>query len=132
MPDPTKYQLDHQYRQQRLAVIQRFGLYVTLILIAGFGFHCVTQCVRELAGRQTTASLLLYLYGALKAPRAVAIAIAYALAAITGTWGYGERRAKKRAIERLHPLARKAQAMIDEKKGSSNITLRGDTGPGDI
>lgn len=131
MPDPTEYQLNHQYRQQRLQVIQRFGLYITLIVIAALGFHCIAQCVRELAGRQTTASILLSLYMALKAPRAVAIAIAYAFASVTGTWGYGERRAKKRAIERLHPIARQAQAMIDAKKGSSNITLRGDTGPED-
>jgi hypothetical protein len=132
MAGPTKSQLEFHYRLQRLRVFQKFGLYITIIAVAALGFHCLYQCVRELAGRETTASLLLTLYAVLKAPRALAIALAYTLAGGTSTWGYLERRGKKRAIARLHPMARQAQQMFDPKKGSSKITLSGDTGPEDL
>lgn|SRR5665213_4176917 len=132
MAGPTKQQLDFQYRVQRLRLFQKFGLYVTVIVVAALASHCVFLCVRELAGKQTTASILLSLYAALKAPRALAIVLAYLLAGLASGWGYGERRAKKRAIARLHPMARQAQAMLDANKGSSGITLSGDTGPDDL
>lgn len=131
MAGPTKYQLDFQYRTQRLQVVRSFGFYVLIAVLGALFFHCIYQCVRELAGKQTTASILLNLYAALKAPRALAVALAYTLAALASAWGYGERRGKKRAIARLHPMARQAQVMLDANKGSSNITLSGDTGPGD-
>jgi len=132
MPGPSKSQLEFQYRVQRLRLFQKFGLYGTVVAVSALGFHCFYECVRELAGKQTTASVLLMIYAALKAPRALAIALAYLLAGLASTWGYGERRGKKRAIARLHPMARQAQAMIDANKGSSNITLSGDTGPEDL
>jgi hypothetical protein len=128
---PSKHQLEFQYRVLRLRLIQKLGLYGTIIAVAALGFHCLYLCVHDLAGKQTTASFLLSLYSVLKAPRAVAIAVAYLLTGLASSWGYGERRAKKRAIDRLHPMARQAQAMLDAHKGSSGITLSGDTGPED-
>lgn len=132
MAGPSKQQLEFQHKSHRLRVIQKFGFYATLVLVAWLITHCVYLCVRELAGRATTASFFLTLYMWLKAPRALALALAYLLTGSTAVWGAGERRAKKKAIARLHPMARKAQAMIDSKKGSSNITLSGDTGPDDL
>jgi hypothetical protein len=132
MSGPSKNQLEFQYRGQRLRVLQKFGLYITIMVVAFLGFHCIYLCVRELAGKETNASILLSLYAALKAPRPLAIALAYLLTGGATIWGYGERRGKKRAIARLHPMARQAQSLIDAQKGSSNITLSGDTGPEDL
>lgn len=132
MAPPEQYQLDHQYRMQRLRVIQKALLYVTMAVFGCFACYCVFLCVRELAGRQTTASLLVRLYATLKAPRALAIAIAYLLTGGTTVWALGERRSKKKLIARTHPLIRDAQRNLDPGKGSSNITLEGNTKPEDL
>ena len=132
MTGPTKAQLDHQFKMQLLRLCQKLAFYVTLVAIFWIVSYYLYLSIRELAGRQTTASILLSLYGILKAPRALSILFAYLFAALASAWGYGERRGKKRAIARLHPLARQAQLQVDPHKGSSKITPMGDTRPGDL
>jgi hypothetical protein len=132
MAGPEQYQLDHQYRMQRLRVVQQALLYFTMAAFGCFACYCMYLCVRELAGRQTTASILLSLYATLRAPRALAILLSYVLTGGTTIWAVGERKSKKKLIARTHPLIRDAQRSRDPGKGSSNITLEGNTKPEDL
>jgi hypothetical protein len=132
MAEVTKAQLDHAFRMRVVLLVQQITRYASFCLIAYLGFRYTYLSVKALAGRTTSADLLLYLYGAIKAPKAIAMAVSWILTGGTAAWGYGERRAKKKVIARLHPLAKQNQAKIDPKRGSSGITRSGDTGREDL
>lgn len=124
-------QLDHAFRMRLLLLVQQSLRYISYCVVFYFGFHCVYLCVQELAGRETSASLLLRVYGIIKAPRAIAFILSWLLTGSTAAWGYGERKGKKRAIARLHPQAKRNQELLDPARGSSGITQHGDTGEED-
>ena len=132
MSGPEQYQLDHQFRMQILSLLNKLLLYATFVILGYYCFQCITACIRELAGRQTNASIFLRVYAALRIPRTLAMVLAYVFAFGNAGWALGERRSKKKIIARTHPLIRDAQRVLDPNKGSSNITLHGNTGPEDL
>lgn len=132
MPKIPQSQLDHAYRMRVLSLAQQFGRYITYCVVFYLAFHCVYLCTKEIAGRSTSASLLLSLYGIIKTPRALALLISWVLTGSTAAWGYGERMSRKKAIARLHPQAKRNQEAFDPDRESSGITVRGDTGDEDL
>ena len=132
MPGPEQYQLDHQFRMALVRLVQKAILYATWIVLVYWMCHFGYLSVRELSGRQTNADILLRAYAFLKVPKALALVLANAWGIGATGWALAERRSKKNNIARTHVLIRDAQRLRDPGKGSSNITLQGDTAPEDI
>lgn len=132
MSPPSQRELDHQYRMSVLQSVQQVFRYVTYCVIAFLVTRYLFLSIRELAGRQTNADILVKAYADLRANKPIAVILSWLLTASATAWGFGERRARKRVIERLHPKAIDRQMARDPNRGTSGITSRGDTRPGDL
>jgi hypothetical protein len=92
---------------------------------------CFYGCVRELAGKVTWADLRFRVLANLSANRWAALIVSWSLTGGATTWALGERRLRKAHIRRVSSESSEMQKILDPKRRSSGLNLRGDTSPGD-
>ena len=100
-----------------------------LIRWGGLAFmsYMFVQAVIALAGKETTANILIKILGN--------VTITYG---ILGTWATGatflylkERASRKKTIKKIHPRIKELEQLIDPKRSSSTLTETGETNPSD-
>ena len=128
----TKAELDYALRLRRWGVYQQWVKYTSVVacvwILARYGF----LGLRELAGRATTADILVRLLLGIHTSKGLALLCSWLLTGSCTGWAVLERRGRKKLIARFHPEDRKRQLRTDPMKQSSGITITGDTGPDDL
>lgn len=128
----TSRELEHAYKIRQLQVVSSMWRgFITLgCVVAVCG--CIVLCVRQLAGKQTAADIGFKAVADLKANRWIALGLSWLLTGGTTGWAVLERRLRKRHIRRVSSESSELQAIIDPKRRSSNLSIRGETSPGDV
>jgi hypothetical protein len=97
-------------------------------------FAAVVMCVRygylsvvALAGKSTFADVGFRILGNLK----ISEGISYIFGAGGILYGVGQRRLRRRNIERIVPLKNKLEKILDPNRTSSSLTSKGTTRPED-
>ena len=122
---PPRTVLDNQLSFKRLdtisEIVKEAIKWGCLVAIAYIGY----MSIAALAGKSTSANLAVRILGSLTANRGI-IALLTA-----GGWAYGlgQRRARRKHIERIVPLKNKLEQIIDPDRTSSNLTPKGTTPP---
>lgn len=93
--------------------------WVALVCIAWIGYLSITA----LAGKETTANVLLGVLANVQ----TSSAIAWILALLAILWGLGERKLRQRVIQRHEGSSREREEEHDQNRSSSNLTKTGDT-----
>jgi len=101
----------------------------TVVRVAGVCFvaYMAKEAIRELAGRDTTANILVEFLASIK----VSVAIAWGAAAGGVAYGYYERKLRKRAVHKLTARKSELEKLLDPTRSSSGLTHTGDTNPED-
>jgi len=86
------------------------------------------QIVHDIAGQQTSLTILLQFLADLKVDRWVA----YAVSGGSVYYGYRQRRLRRDAVERLSGRVAELEQRLDKRRTSSQLTSRGDTRPEDL
>lgn len=133
--EKTKAQLLAENKELRRTKLRSS---VTEIVIALIRYGAIVACVyflstsistalTTLAGKTTSANILVNLLGNLNLSNSIATLFG------GGGIAYGlmERRQRQNMIQRQHGRVKKMEQQIDPNRSSSNITEKGDTNPKD-
>jgi len=120
-------ELDHEFRMR---LVQAISLGWQQFLIFGavtVSVVCMYFSVRELAGKQTFADLNFKAIANLAANKYFGLILPWGLFGLAASWGYGERRLRKRHIKRVSSESSELQKQIDPGRRSSHLSKKGDT-----
>jgi hypothetical protein len=130
-PPHTANQIQAEY-DERLA-FKKIDAVISVIGLA-LKFAAIVMCFRygylsvvALAGKSTFADVGFRILGNLK----VSEGISYIFGAGGILYGAGQRRLRRRNIERIVPLKNKLEKILDRKRTSSSLTSKGTTRPED-
>ena len=88
---------------------------------------CAYLSIDALAGRSTSASFNMGLFGTVE----VSVALSWTVALIGTAYGIQQRKLRRDTVERLQTRNIELEKKIDQKRSSSKLTARGDTRPED-
>jgi hypothetical protein len=116
---------DHRFRLtikliEAGVTIARYLAWVAAVVVAGY---YIRDIVRDLAGKQTDASLVVKMMLGLSADRW----IAYAVGGVGTAFGLNERRLKRRDIKRLSRRTNDLESRLDRNRTSSELLPDGRT-----
>lgn len=94
--------------------------------LVGLGYELV-QVVRAVAGKETTANILVKILANVTITQGVLTTVAAGSTVLY----LKERSARRKAVQRLHPRIKELEEQIDPKRSSSTLTEMGDTNPSD-
>ena len=128
----TDKELDHEFRMRQVqAFSTRWQSCVNFLCVAALCL-CVYFSVRELAGKQTFADLGFKAVADLKANQWFGLALPWGGWVLTTGWAIGERRLRKRHIDRVSSENSEMQKMLDPGRRSSSLSKKGETSPEDF
>ncbi|MBC7952864.1 MAG: hypothetical protein H7Z12_13735 [Rhodospirillaceae bacterium] len=106
-------------------VVSKGGLY----LLIGYGIYTAGEIIKELAGKETHADIVIgwMLSGSGKSAGAFGV-----LALITSSWAVLERRFRRRKTETLTRRLRELEHRLDPDRSSSGLAETGETHPDDL
>lgn len=84
-------------------------------------------CVEVLAGKKTEATFVASLLGNVR----ISETLAWAVSVLTTGYGLRQRKLRRDTIERLSGDKKRAEALLDSGRTSSQLTRRGETAEGD-
>jgi hypothetical protein len=122
-----KFSLDEEHRFrvtikliESCVTVAGYLAWVAAVAVAGY---YIRDIVRDLAGKQTDASLVVKMMLGLSADRW----IAYAVGAAGTAFGWNERRLKRRDIKRLSRRTTDLESRLDPDRTSSELLPDGRT-----
>jgi len=119
--------LDFGLRYKRLDIVDNFFRYAwkwgSLVAIAFFS----REAISSLAGHYTFADIGIKFLGKLSFTQS----IQYGLIGGLSFWGIRERKLRQSTIARLAPRIEQLEKLIDARRTSSRLTLKGTTRPED-
>lgn|SRR5690348_6333529 len=119
----SERKLTYKLIDSTTSVIKAFLKYGSAVWCMSY----IAKIAMALAGKTTITSFALSLLGNEKMLNSVL----YILAGGGVTYGWGQRRLRRRDIERLTPRPRQLETMLDPNRTSSGLTPRGTTRPED-
>ncbi len=110
--------------QYAVLIARMFIVSIKCLLVYGLFVELqLKEIIVALAGKETTASLFISIFGDVT----IQVTVAY-LVGIGGLlYGYIQSNLKKRAIKRLSPYQEKYELLINENRKSSEINFDGST-----
>lgn len=106
------------------SLIEKALKYGSIIACSYIGY----LTIGELAGRETDATLALFLDLATKEKKTL---LPWVLVLACAIWAYVERDLRLRKIAYFHDQNKKLEKILDDKRSSSNLTKNGLTNPKD-
>lgn len=94
--------------------------------IVGLGYELL-QIVRAVAGKETTANILVKILANVTITQGILTAVAAGSTALY----LKERSARRKVVQKFHPRIKELEEQIDLKRSSSTLTEMGDTNPSD-
>ncbi len=117
-------------RPFNVAVVEEVGRTVRWLIAFGAAiviFHYLTEIMGSLAGKTTTANVVLNMLGSLNFSSS--LAWVGTLGAVS--YGAGQKRLRKRAVNNLHEHIRNLETRLDPNRTSSELAPTGETNPKD-
>jgi hypothetical protein len=122
---------DYELKRQRWETVDvvaaRLSKWGPICVICYFGYLSIAA----LAGKATLATFGLWLIADVKINKVFSHAITTAFGVGGITYGYRERKLKRKTIERLSAQVIERERELDPKRSSSRLTTRGATRPED-
>lgn len=128
----SKQTIDNKYKIQRIEAIGRIIVPIVAALcvlfsILGFSYFAF-KSIFVLSGKETTAKLLLNFFAEIKMDQWTA----YLLAALSGAYGFGEHRQRKRVIRQKSERIQKLEQILNANRKSSMLEIDGSSRMGDV
>jgi len=117
-------------RPFNVAVVEEVGRTVRWLIAFGAAiafFHYLTLIMSSLAGKTTTANVVLNMLGSLN----FSSSLAWAGTVSAVAYGAGQKSLRKRTVNNLHAHIRELETRLDPNRTSSELATTGETNPKD-